>query len=82
MLLQCDQSSPVCCSDELQGTCKISPYQCPFPGCSPFLIIDRQMSGERLFNNKSAAALTILCVTTMALYVGESGHISAMCACV
>ena len=31
----CDQSSPVYCSCELPGTCKMSPFQCPFPRCSP-----------------------------------------------
>ena len=35
MLLQCDQSSPVSYSGELPGTCRMSPSQCPFPGCSP-----------------------------------------------
>ena len=31
----CDQSSPVYGSGELPGNYKISPSQCPFPGCSP-----------------------------------------------
>ena len=35
MSLQCDQSSPANCSGALPGTRKMSPSQCPFPGCSP-----------------------------------------------
>ena len=33
--VQWDQSSPVHCSCELPGTCKMSPSQCLFPRCSP-----------------------------------------------